>query len=63
MQVLCLFTLLSRLVVCSSVDSPLEIRMINDQLMQLERAFIDSEGLPLRQLHKYVTVLIYNSTC
>jgi len=34
--------------------NPLAIRMINDQLMQLERAFIDSEGLPDRRLHKHV---------
>jgi len=33
---------------------PLEIRMMNDQLIELERAFIVAEGLPDRPLQKHV---------
>ena len=33
--------------------SPVETRMYNDQLMMLERAFLDSAGTPLKPLYKY----------
>ncbi|PVD38719.1 hypothetical protein C0Q70_01340 [Pomacea canaliculata] len=32
--------------------SPMAIRMINDQLLFLEKAFLDSEGLPSRPQKK-----------
>jgi len=38
----------------ANTKNPLEIRMINDQLMLLERAFIDPEGIPLRTFHKHI---------
>ncbi|XP_064617073.1 LOW QUALITY PROTEIN: N-acetylated-alpha-linked acidic dipeptidase 2-like [Liolophura sinensis] len=38
------------------LDSPseLKVRQINDRLMNLERAFIDPEGLPGRRIYKHV---------
>ncbi|XP_069102028.1 putative N-acetylated-alpha-linked acidic dipeptidase isoform X2 [Argopecten irradians] len=39
----------------SLVDtSPLSIRMLNDKMIQFERAFIDPEGLPDRRIYKHV---------
>ena len=38
---------------CSSV---LAVRRINDQLMQLERHFVDPQGLPNRAYFKWVTM-------
>ncbi|KAK3585558.1 hypothetical protein CHS0354_022968 [Potamilus streckersoni] len=35
-------------------DDILAVRMINDKLMQLERAFIDPQGLPGRPFYKHV---------
>ncbi|KAL3881662.1 hypothetical protein ACJMK2_028072 [Sinanodonta woodiana] len=39
-----------------SVDkkNPLAVRMANDKMMQLERVFIDPEGLPGRPIYKHV---------
>ncbi|XP_021356400.1 putative N-acetylated-alpha-linked acidic dipeptidase isoform X3 [Mizuhopecten yessoensis] len=34
--------------------SPLSIRMLNDKMIQFERAFIDPEGLPDRRIYKHV---------
>ncbi|XP_060073376.1 glutamate carboxypeptidase 2-like [Ylistrum balloti] len=34
--------------------SPLTIRMLNDKMIQFERAFIDPEGLPDRRIYKHV---------
>ncbi|XP_033739730.1 putative N-acetylated-alpha-linked acidic dipeptidase isoform X2 [Pecten maximus] len=34
--------------------SPLSIRMLNDKMIQFERAFIDPEGLPERRIYKHV---------
>lgn len=46
--------------------SPFAIRKVNDQLIQLERAFIDPQGLPGRPLARYllqttIHVLSYSS--
>ncbi|XP_076465735.1 glutamate carboxypeptidase 2-like isoform X2 [Babylonia areolata] len=36
------------------IKSPLKLRMVNDRLIQLERAFLDPEGLPDRRNQKHV---------
>ncbi|PVD19368.1 hypothetical protein C0Q70_19856 [Pomacea canaliculata] len=38
----------------SAKSSPLQLRMVNDRLMQLERAFLDPEGLPGSPDQKHV---------
>ncbi|XP_071079365.1 N-acetylated-alpha-linked acidic dipeptidase 2-like [Haliotis cracherodii] len=35
-------------------NDPMAVRAVNDQLMMLERAFLDSEGLPDRPLKKHI---------
>lgn len=50
--------------VFSSAANVLQKRMINDKLIQFERAFIDCEGLPGRPMYKWVQlsltmVLVY----
>jgi len=41
----------------------MEIRMYNDQLMRLERAFLDAGGLPpSRPHHKYVDCALFIAT-
>ena len=35
-------------------SSPLAVRRVNDQLMLVERSFIDPQGLPGRSDYKYV---------
>jgi len=42
-------------------SSPLAIRKINDQLIQLERGFVDPHGLPGRPEFKYGHNNKYNS--
>lgn len=41
--------------VCVHVISPLQVRIMNDQLMYLERAFIDPLGLPDRPFYRLVS--------
>jgi hypothetical protein len=48
--------------ICPHPHSVLAVRRVNDQLMQLERHFIDPHGLPNRPEYKYMKInLIYNS--
>ena len=42
----------------SSIFSPFTVRRVNDQLMQLERAFIDPNGLPGRSLKRFASKLL-----
>ncbi|XP_046567726.1 N-acetylated-alpha-linked acidic dipeptidase 2-like [Haliotis rubra] len=44
-------------------NNPLAVRAVNDQMMQLERTFIDPAGLPGRAYHKHVVLApnMYNA--